>query len=166
MPPVFTIGAFHVRDERTNEEVKVVPDHCEVFGIKTANVTSTKRGYYFVTQVRVTKLTGNAKPTTYFLKTLTGYKTVPLRTGEPNESHILRIIKGLCKTSCFQTSVIYSNFLAGRASELFPNPLEFKPERWLDTDKNGIHPYASIPFGLGPRMCIGEFHGNFIIMVP
>ena len=65
----------------------------------------------------------------------------------------------------FQTSVIYSNFLAGRAEELFPDPLKFKPERWLNTGNNEIHPYASIPFGLGPRMCIGELRLRIIIQL-
>ncbi|GMS88842.1 hypothetical protein PENTCL1PPCAC_11017, partial [Pristionchus entomophagus] len=31
---------------------------------------------------------------------------------------------------------------------------EFKPERWLDTDRR-VPPHAYIPFGVGPRICIG-----------
>jgi len=54
------------------------------------------------------------------------------------------------------TKIRYSNFLAGHSEELFPDPLKFQPERWLNKDKNEIHPYASIPFGLGRRMCTGR----------
>lgn len=55
-----------------------------------------------------------------------------------------------------QTIVIYSNYLSGRSEKLFKCPLEFKPERWLNEDLGKIHPFASIPFGVGTRMCIGE----------
>ena len=49
----------------------------------------------------------------------------------------------------FQTTVIYNNYLAGRWEELFKCPLEYKPERWLNEDLGKIHPFASLPFGVG-----------------
>ncbi|KAL9965305.1 hypothetical protein ACROYT_G029084 [Oculina patagonica] len=54
------------------------------------------------------------------------------------------------------TTVVYSNYLSGRLEELFKFPLEFKPERWLNDDLGKIHPFASLPFGVGTRMCIGR----------
>lgn len=51
---------------------------------------------------------------------------------------------------------MYSNYLSGRSEKLFKFPLEFRPERWLNDDLGKIHPFASIPFGVGTRMCIGE----------
>lgn len=41
--------------------------------------------------------------------------------------------------------------------EHFPRPSEFLPERWLrDRPMGSINPFASIPFGIGPRSCIGR----------
>nr|XP_058964267.1 cytochrome P450 10-like [Pocillopora verrucosa] len=54
------------------------------------------------------------------------------------------------------TIVSYSNYLSGRSEELFKFPLEFRPERWLNEDLGKIHPFASLPFGVGSRMCIGR----------
>ncbi|XP_043283212.1 cytochrome P450 9e2-like [Venturia canescens] len=43
-----------------------------------------------------------------------------------------------------------------RDPNYFPNPDVFDPERFNDENKNNIKPYTYMPFGLGPRKCIGE----------
>lgn len=39
----------------------------------------------------------------------------------------------------------------------FPDPLKFDPDRFLKENDNDIKSLTYIPFGEGPRMCIGKF---------
>lgn len=45
----------------------------------------------------------------------------------------------------------------------FPNPKEFRPERFFKDEKNNIKPYTYLPFGEGFRRCIGTYHSYLII---
>jgi cytochrome P450 len=52
------------------------------------------------------------------------------------------------------TDVIYSPYLLQHRADLFPDPERFDPDRW-DGHRPGRSP-AFIPFGDGPRKCIGD----------
>ncbi|XP_012537312.1 cytochrome P450 9e2 [Monomorium pharaonis] len=43
----------------------------------------------------------------------------------------------------------------------FPNPDKFDPERFNEENKDNISPYTYLPFGQGPRKCIGN---RFVLM--
>jgi hypothetical protein len=40
----------------------------------------------------------------------------------------------------------------------YPDPDRFDPERFSDDNKHNINPVTYMPFGIGPRSCIGEYY--------
>ena len=55
-----------------------------------------------------------------------------------------------------RATVYFSPWVLHRDPRFFEAPLEFRPERWLDGGAARVPKYAYIPFGGGPRICIGE----------
>jgi cytochrome P450 len=54
------------------------------------------------------------------------------------------------------TQVLISPWIVHRHRLLWEEPDAFRPERFLPREKQSIRRGAFIPFGLGPRTCIGE----------
>jgi cytochrome P450 len=56
-----------------------------------------------------------------------------------------------------RTIVVTSQYLVHRDERYWPEPLEFRPERWLDEAAQAARPkFAYFPFGGGGRVCIGD----------
>jgi len=49
-----------------------------------------------------------------------------------------------------------SAWIVQRDRRYFPDPLRFRPERWLDGSTSSLPKYAYFPFGGGQRLCIGR----------
>lgn len=56
--------------------------------------------------------------------------------------------------------VVFPTIVTGTMEKYCKNADTFRPERWLKTSQGGsgeyIHPFASLPYGYGARMCLGR----------
>ncbi|MCL7376914.1 cytochrome P450 [Streptomyces sp. 35G-GA-8] len=53
------------------------------------------------------------------------------------------------------TDILVCPYLTHRDPELWPDPGHFDPNRFLTPDGRPAHPGAYLPFGIGPRACLG-----------
>ncbi|XP_077554157.1 cytochrome P450 3A11-like isoform X3 [Haemaphysalis longicornis] len=70
------------------------------------------------------------------------------RAVEDYEYNGIRIPKGL--------SILAATSCMNHDPEIWSNPSLFDPERFNEDNKNNIHPACFLPFGNGPRACVGR----------
>lgn len=55
------------------------------------------------------------------------------------------------------TSIMMFIYGLHHQEEFYPNPEKFDPDRFLPESHNNRDPFAYVPFGAGPRNCIGIY---------
>ena len=73
--------------------------------------------------------------------------------------HFFRTVNWINSTFnlILQTFIVLESYSISRSEKYFQGAFDFKPERWLRENKDESHPFSSIPFGFGPRMCLGKY---------
>jgi cytochrome P450 len=61
------------------------------------------------------------------------------------------------------TAVLFSPYLLHHDPRWWDRPDHFDPQRWLDT-RPPHAPYAYLPFGAGPRVCLGLHLGQLLLV--
>ena len=61
--------------------------------------------------------------------------------------------------------VLLCTYLCHRDPRWFPEPDEFKPDRWLTGSGGVLHPQAFFPFGAGPRACVGKHFARLELLL-
>lgn len=60
------------------------------------------------------------------------------------------------------TNIWIPTYAMHRDPNYFPEPEKFDPERFNEENKRNIQSFTYLPFGAGPRNCIGKF---FILII-
>ncbi|KAJ9577526.1 hypothetical protein L9F63_005899 [Diploptera punctata] len=89
-------------------------------------------------------------------ETLRKYPPVPLLTRECAQTTKLAGTDLVVEKG---TQIMLPVMALQRDPKHFPNPHKFDPERFGEEEKKKRHPFSYIPFGEGPRLCIGMRFG-------
>ncbi|GIX78238.1 cytochrome P450 4V2, partial [Caerostris darwini] len=74
--------------------------------------------------------------------------------------HIFEETKICGYTAPKGASAIVMTYFLHRDEDVFPDPEKFDPDRFLPENKQNIPEFAYVPFGAGPRNCVGRWFGE------
>ena len=60
------------------------------------------------------------------------------------------------------TTIVLSHYITHHMADLYPQPERFRPERWRTINPS---PYEYLPFGAGPRMCVGAMFAMMTLKI-
>ncbi|KAK4873115.1 hypothetical protein RN001_015144 [Aquatica leii] len=89
-------------------------------------------------------------------ETMRKYPVVPMHLRECTKDYIVPNTNVHIKKG---STVFVSAFGIHRDPELYPDPEKFDPERFSEENVKSRHPYAFIPFGMGPKICLAYTFG-------
>nr|QZM07456.1 cytochrome P450 monooxygenase CYP301A1 [Lasioderma serricorne] len=61
--------------------------------------------------------------------------------------------------------VVFPTLVTGKMEEFVSEADKFMPERWMKNSTHKIHPFASLPYGYGARMCLGRRFADLEIQI-
>ena len=65
-----------------------------------------------------------------------------------------------------QVQVVFPTVVTGNMEQYVTDAKTFKPMRWLkESSDESLHPFASLPYGHGARMCLGRRFADLEIQV-
>lgn len=91
-------------------------------------------------------------------ETLRKYPPIPFITRECVEDYQVRNTDVTLEKG---TAIMIPTKSLHYDEDIFENPDEFNPERFTSKKKQSRHQYAYLPFGEGPRICIGLYIFNY-----
>ncbi|GJQ83415.1 Cyp6a9 [Trypoxylus dichotomus] len=89
-------------------------------------------------------------------ETLRLYPSVPLVQRVCTKDYKIHNSNGVIEKG---TRIFLPVYALHRDPEYYPDPEKFDPNRFNDTNKSKRHPFVYLPFGEGPRVCIGQRFG-------
>lgn len=90
----------------------------------------------------------------FFTETLRMYPSLPTLNRRCTKDYTLRDTNIVIEKG---TRVLIPALGLQMDPEFYPNPEKFDPDRFTEENKKMRHPFVHLPFGDGPRNCIGWF---------
>lgn len=92
-------------------------------------------------------------------ETLRKYPPLPINLKVCTEPYILPAIDAKSKPVTIEKDmkIVIPTLALHLDPDYFPEPHRFNPDRFLDENANSMNKNAYIPFGDGPRKCIGLY---------